>query len=83
MHQRKIKNDETRKNSKGFGRTHRDKERLQYQIGEEANPHPKSQKQKGETHQHKTRDRNVFAEFFENVYEGEEGDEEKKNVSVH
>ena len=69
--------DEARKNTEDIGRTQRNKEHLQYQDGKKANPHPKDQNRKGETINTKEGIANVFAEFYENLYDGEEGEEDK------
>ena len=44
-------------------------------------PHPQSQKQKGETISARQGIANVFAEFHESLYEGEEDDEEQRTES--
>ena len=72
MHQRQQKQDKTKK-SEDLGRSQRDKAHLQYLIGEEANPHPHSQKKREII---KTRQgvADVFAKFYQDFYEGEEDD---------
>ena len=80
MHQRK----KGRKDKKKFreSKPQRDNEHPQYQVVEKACPHPKSQKQKkGETINTRQGIANVFAEFYESLYEGEDDEEEKKTES--
>ena len=56
----------------------RTEELLQYQVGEKANFHSKGQKQKSETINTRKGIANVVAEFYENLFEDEEGEEDKK-----
>ena len=64
-----------RKDKKKFKRSWKSQrytEHFQYQISEEANPHPQSQKQRRRSGQDETRNRQCFfAKFYEDLYEGE------------
>ena len=76
MHQRK-KEDEAKKNTEDIGRTQRNKEHLQYQDGKKRILIPKIKNKKGETINTREGIANAFAEFYENLHDGEEGEEDK------
>ena len=73
MHQTQQEDEKTRTNSKDPGKSQRCKEHFQYQISEEANPHPKVKNKEGEAVKTRQGIANVFAKFYEDLYEGEVG----------
>ena len=80
MHQKTKK---TRKNSKDSGKGQGYKEHIQYQISEKANSHPQSQKQRWRSRKTRQGIANIFEEFYEELYKGEdEQDDEGKYTHI-
>ena len=77
----KKKNDKTRTKSEDPGRTQRDKEHLSIKSVKKRILIPEVKNKKGETINTRQGIAYVFAEFYENLYEGEEGDEDKRTGS--
>ena len=78
---REKKEEKTRKNQKILEEFKGTRNIFSAKSMRKPNPHPQSQKQKGETISARQGIANVFAAFYESLYEGEEDDEEQRTES--
>ena len=93
MHQRQQEVEKTRKNSKDPGESRRYKEHFQYQISEKRILITEVKNEEGEVVKTRQGIANIFAKFFEDLYEGEAGyteedmesrtDDDKTDPSEH